>query len=148
MNKLLPSPWLSLALLVLWLLLNGLDAGHLLLGAVLAVLVPLGTQSLRPTPMRLRHPLVALRLLLRVGRDAIASNLDIARTVLGAGRRQPRSAFVVVPLDLRDPVALAALSSIMCVIPGTVWCEIALDRSALLLHVFDLRDEAALVNDI
>ena len=31
------------------------------------------------------------------------------------------------------------------VVPGTVWSELALDRSALLLHVFDLDDEAAFI---
>ena len=32
---------------------------------------------------------------------------------------------------------------ITAVVPGTVWCELAPDRSALLMHVFDLDDEAA-----
>ncbi len=50
----------------------------------------------------------------------------------------PSGTFVRVPLDLRDPHGLAALAAIMCVIPGTVWSELSLDRGALLLHVFDL----------
>jgi len=40
---------------------------------------------------------------------------------------------------------LAALSMITAVIPGTVWCELAPDCAALLLHVFDLEDEAAFI---
>lgn len=35
---------------------------------------------------------------------------------------------------------------ITTVVPGTVWSELALDRSVLLLHVFDLEDEAASSN--
>jgi multicomponent K+:H+ antiporter subunit E len=31
----------------------------------------------------------------------------------------------------------------MCVIPGTIWSELALDRSTLLVHLFDLPDEQA-----
>jgi len=31
------------------------------------------------------------------------------------------------------------------VIPGTVWSELAPDRSSLLVHVFDLDDEAAFI---
>jgi multicomponent K+:H+ antiporter subunit E len=27
----------------------------------------------------------------------------------------------------------------MCVIPGTIWSELALDRSTLLVHLFDLQ---------
>ena len=40
---------------------------------------------------------------------------------------------------------LAALSMITTVIPGTIWSELALDRSILLLHVFDLDDEARFI---
>ena len=31
------------------------------------------------------------------------------------------------------------------VVPGTVWSELALDRSALLLHVWDVDEEEAFV---
>ena len=31
------------------------------------------------------------------------------------------------------------------VVPGTVWCELAHDRSALRLHVFDMADEAIFI---
>jgi multicomponent K+:H+ antiporter subunit E len=34
---------------------------------------------------------------------------------------------------------------ITTVVPGTVWSELALDRSILLLHVFDLDDEALFI---
>ena len=46
---------------------------------------------------------------------------------------------------LRDPLGLAALAMVTTVVPGTVWSEIALDRSALLLHVWDADDETAFV---
>ena len=62
-----------------------------------------------------------------------------------ARRHAPRGRFVQVPLELRDEHALAALLMITAVIPGTVWSELAPDRSALLLHVFDLDDEAEFI---
>ena len=65
--------------------------------------------------------------------------------MLRARRRAPRSAFVACRSTLRDPHALAALAIITTVVPGTVWSELAPDRSALLLHVFDLDDEAAFI---
>lgn len=34
---------------------------------------------------------------------------------------------------------------ITSVTPGTVWSELALDRSILLLHVFDLDDDAQFI---
>ena len=42
-------------------------------------------------------------------------------------------------------VVVAALSMICTVVPGTVWSELALDRSILLLHVFDLDDESQFI---
>jgi multicomponent K+:H+ antiporter subunit E len=69
----------------------------------------------------------------------------VAAGVWRAKARPPRGAFVVVPLELRDVHALAALTMITAVVPGTVWSELAPDRSALLIHVFDLDDEAAFI---
>lgn len=146
MKRLLPAPWLTLALCVLWLVLNvSVSAGHLLLGAALGFLAPLMMRPLRPRPIRIRRPWVVLRLFLLVGRDVLVSNLAVAWGVLNVGRRPPRSRFIKVPLDLHDANGLAALSMITTVIPGTVWSELALDRSILLLHVFDLADEASFI---
>ena len=69
----------------------------------------------------------------------------VAWGVLAWRWRRPRARFVIVPLDLRDPHGLAALAMVTTVVPGTVWSEIALDCSALLLHVWDVEDEAAFV---
>ena len=146
MKRWLPSPLLSLALWVLWLLLNeSLEAAHVLLGALLGWLAPLVVAPLKPPGPRVRRPFVLARLILRVGRDVVLSALDVAAGVLRAGRRPPQWTFVQVPLDLRDPHALAALAIITAVVPGTVWCELAADGSSVLIHVFDLRDEAAFV---
>ena len=53
MKRLLPAPLISLALWVLWMVLNrSLDAGQALLGVVLALAIPLLTRGLRPLPVR------------------------------------------------------------------------------------------------
>lgn len=141
-----PMPWLSAGLFVLWLLLNrSTGLGQVLLGAVVATVVPLLMAPLRPAAGPVRQPRQLLRLVLHVGMDVVVSAWDVARGVLRAGRRPPRGDFVVVPLDLRRPEALAALAMITTVVPGTVWCELAADRSALRLHVFDLDDEATFI---
>ncbi|AOA04785.1 MULTISPECIES: Na+/H+ antiporter subunit E [Pseudomonas] len=146
MKRLFPAPWLSLALWALWLLLNlSLSAGNLLLGAALAILAPVMFAPLRPLPVRIRRPGVILKLFFLVGRDVVASNIAVAWGVLRAGKNPPRSRFIKIPLDLRDANGLAALSMITTVVPGTIWSELALDRSVLLLHVFDLDDEAAFI---
>ena len=146
MKRLFPAPWLSLALWALWLLLNlSLSAGNLLLGAALAILAPVMFAPLRPLPVRIRRPGVILKLFFLVGRDVVLSNIAVAWGVLRAGKQPPRSRFVKIPLDLRDANGLAALSMITTVVPGTIWSELALDRSVLLLHVFDLDDEASFI---
>ena len=146
MKRVFPAPLLSLALCALWLTLNlSISPGNLLLGAILGFAAPLMMRKLRPKQVRIRRPGTILRLFLLVGRDVLVSNVAVAWGVLNAGRRAPRSAFVKVPLDLRDANGLAALSMITTVVPGTVWSELALDRSILLLHVFDLDDEALFI---
>ena len=146
MKRLFPAPWLSLALWALWLLLNlSLSAGNLLLGAALAILAPVMFAPLRPLPVRIRRPGVIIKLFFLVGRDVVASNIAVAWGVLRAGKNPPRSRFIKIPLDLRDANGLAALSMITTVVPGTIWSELALDRSVLLLHVFDLEDEAQFI---
>lgn len=146
MKRVFPSPLLSLALFALWLALNrSVLPGQLIMAAVLAVLMPLLVAPLRPHRASVRHPLVLARLILAVGRDVLLSNLQVGWSVLRLQRRVPRGAFVRIPLELRSASGLASLAIITTVVPGTVWCEIALDRSSLLLHVFDLDDEAAFI---
>lgn len=146
MKRLFPAPVLSLSLFVLWLVLNlSMSAGQIILGVLLAVLAPLLMRPLRPVHAHLRNPGAIIRLVLRVGMDVVVSNLQVFATVWRLDRKPPHSRFVHIPLDLRDAHGLAALSMITTVIPGTVWSELALDRSILLLHVFDLDDEAAFI---
>ena len=143
-RRLFPAPLLSVALLIIWLLLNrDYSLGQWLLGACIATLVPRLTQALRPTPVRIRHLGVALRLFFQVGHDVIVWNWRVLRGTLASRDRLPQGGFVTVPLDLRDPNGLAVLAAITCVIPGTIWSEIALDRSALLVHIFDMADPQA-----
>ena len=146
MKRLLPHPLLSAGLLAMWLLLNEpVTPGQLLLGLLVAILMPRLLAPLRPAAGPMQRPLVAVRLVLRVGAAVVRSAIDVARGIWRPRRRPPRGSFVLVPLELRDEQALAALSMITAVIPGTVWCELAPDRSSLLLHVFDLAGEAEFV---
>lgn len=149
--KPLPSPLLSLALFVTWLMLNeSASVGQLMLGGVLALVVPWFTERWRPDRPRLRRPGLALRLAVVVLVDIVRSNLSVARLILG---REDRIApgFVWVPLSLRDPHAIVTLAAIITMTPGTLSADLSDDRRHLLVHAFDLGDEsaqAALVADI
>jgi multicomponent K+:H+ antiporter subunit E len=131
MRRLLPSPWLSLGLFGGWLLLTrSFSIGQVLLGLGVAIVMPLLMAPLRPRPGPLRRWGLLVRLILRVGAEVVHSALVVAAGVLR---------------NLHDAHGLAALAMISAVIPGTVWSELAPDRSALLMHVFDLDDEAAFI---
>lgn len=144
MRRLLPAPLLSAALFALWLLLNqSVSPGQLLMAAFVGIAMPLLSAPLRPQRGRIAHPGSLLRLIGAVGVDVVRSALNVAFGVLRAHRRAPRSAFVRIPLELRDAHALAALAVITTVVPGTVWAALAPDRSRLLLHVFDVGDDEA-----
>lgn len=144
--KLVPAPLTSALLWALWLALErATTMSQVLLGLGLALVVPRVTSKLRPTAVRVHHPLVALRFVLTVVSDVVRSNFEVAWGVMRWPWRRPHSKFVIIPLELRDPVGLAALAVVTTIVPGTVWSELALDRSALLLHVWDVGDEARFV---
>lgn len=146
LRKIMPEPLLSAVLLVLWLVLaRSVGLGHVLIGALLALAVPIIAAGFRPAVVHVRRPRAIFRFVLLVLGDVLVSNLAVGRGVLLWRWRRPRSAFVVVPLDLRDPLGLAALSLVTTIVPGTVWSEIAVDGSSLLLHVWDVADEDAFV---
>ncbi len=149
MKRIVPAPLLSLALLGLWLLLNrSVSAGNLVLGGILALAIPLLTAGLRPLPVRIRRPGTVLRLALSVMADTVQSNIAVARLLLAPGRRRHPSAFVHIPLELRDPNALAVLAIIVSIAPGTAWAELSVDRSMLMLHVLEVDDAGAIAAQI
>jgi multicomponent K+:H+ antiporter subunit E len=141
-----PAPLLSVALLVAWLVLaRSVDAASVVLGLLLALALPRITAQLWPSGVRVRRPALVLRYVSRVAGDVALSNLAVARDVLRWRWRPPQPRFVVVPLDLREPVGLAVLAMVTTIVPGTVWCELAVDKRALLLHAWHVEDEVDFV---
>lgn len=135
---------LLLIMIVVWLLLGeGVSSGYLLLGVVISVLLLLAVAQLRPMHPRLRNLHLLAPLLARVAIDILRSNIGVARIVLGlVASREVRSSFLDIPLELRDPHALAILASIITSTPGTAWAGVSADGATLTLHVLDLKDEA------
>jgi multicomponent K+:H+ antiporter subunit E len=150
-KRLLPSPLLSLALFMAWLMLNeSASPGHLLLGAALALVLPALTRAWRPDVPRVGHLGVALKLAAVVLLDIVKSNITVARLILGDERKiTPR--FVWVPLTIRDAHGIVALAGVVTMTPGTLSADLSGDRRHLLVHAFDIDDDdaqAALITDI
>ncbi|MGE4450749.1 Na+/H+ antiporter subunit E [Castellaniella sp.] len=149
MKRLLQSLPLACLLLILWLVLNdSLSAGHLVLGAAIALTLALLAPILRPVRARLSHPLVALRLAGHVAADIARSNRDVGRIILLGPRAGAHPGFLDIPLRIRDPHGLAALACIVTFTPGTVWSGHDPERNVLTLHVLDLGDPQGLTRII
>ena len=142
MKSWLPQPLLSLCLWLVWLLLgNTLALGQALLGALLAIALPLFTVRFWPDRPRLRHPLKLVRYIAVLLWDIILANLVVARLILGPLRRL-RPAFIRLPLDLCNDFAIVVLANTISLTPGTVSADLSLDRRSLLIHALDVEDVA------
>ncbi|HRP76175.1 MAG TPA: Na+/H+ antiporter subunit E [Rhodocyclaceae bacterium] len=150
MRAWVPSPLLSVSLLLVWLLLNQTVApAHLLFGALLGFVAPLLARPLLPHGhARIRRPMALLKLLWLSGIEIVRSCFNVSQIILLRRSADVNSQFIHVPLDLRSPHGLALLSCLINSTPGTVWVEITPDNHELLLHVFDLHDEQWWVDTI
>lgn len=149
MRRWLPYPAMSLFLALTWLVLNqSLALGHLLIAGVLGLALADAFGRLEPPPLRIRNRRRLLRLAAIVLGDVIRSNFALMRVLIGGRAGSVTSGFVSIPLHLTDPYGLAALASIITATPGTIWMSYRADESRLLIHVFDLVDEAEWIRTI
>ncbi|NOU52475.1 Na+/H+ antiporter subunit E [Pseudoalteromonas sp. JBTF-M23] len=155
----LPTPFRSLMLFSVWLLLNNsLSAGHIVLGLILAIVIPLVTQPFRTKQPLILKPGLAIRHLLLVLYDIITANVQVALLILGPTKRL-NPGFIKVPLDLSHSMPITILASTVSLTPGTVSAEVypwleslpngdKPEQRYLLIHVLNLEDEEELVKTI
>ena len=144
MSRFLPYPLLWIAMLALWLLLSGsIGVGQILLGVVIATLACWAMRRLEPAKPRIRHPWLIVEVLAILALDILRSNVAVFLLILRPGpqRHQPR--FLVIPLELREPNALAILACIVSATPGSAWLDYDVAAGAVTIHVLDVPDEAA-----
>lgn len=144
----LPTPLLSILLLVVWLLLvRSLAFGHILLGTLLAVTIPLATSRFWDTQPHVARPWLLLRFVLRVLGDIIIANLEVAWLIVNPWRRL-RPHFVEYPLMLEDRFTVTLLANTISLTPGTVSANLRMDGKTLLIHALNVEDEEALIAHI
>jgi multicomponent K+:H+ antiporter subunit E len=137
MKRWLPHPLLTPTLAVIWLLLNNSAApGQIVLGLLLGWAIPRFTLAFWPERVRIRAPRSLLRFAGVFLYDVLVANLSVARLIL-VGPRALRPAFVTVPLDLTDDLAISLLANTICLTPGTVSARLSADRRQLLVHALD-----------
>ncbi len=151
-NSLFATPLRSLLLFLVWCALhNSVSPVVLLSGLILALLIPWVSRGFRETQPQIKRYGLFGRYLLMVLWDIVVANLQVVKVVLGRNSALTPG-FVLLPLDLREPLPLTILAATICLTPGTVSAEL-LPRQTdapqyLLLHVLDLQDEQALIREL
>ena len=143
-----PHPGLSVFMLLLWLLLaNDVSVGQVVLGSILAWVIPWLTQGFWPESLRLRHPLVLIKFVLVVFWDILVANMILAVRILGPiNKLQP--AFMQVPLDIHHEFTITLFASTISLTPGTVSADLSLDRRYLLVHSLHVTDIDAAIAEM
>lgn len=147
-RRILPYPGLAASLFAVWILLTqSFSPGQVVLGLLAALFGSraMATLRVRPTIVRRWRPLLKLAAI--VTYDIVRSNLAVFAIILTRSA-QRRSAFVKMHLDLRNEHALAVLALIITATPGTAWVQFDRNTGMLLIHVFDLIDEEAWIEQL
>lgn len=148
MKKLIPHPGLSGLLLIIWVFVNNTFApGHIVLGGVLAILIPYATAAFLPGKIHFPHPLLLLRYLGTLLLDIVVANLQVALWIVQPNRKlQP--AFIHYKLSLESPLAITVLANTISLTPGTVSCDVSPDQQHLLIHSLHTEDPKKVIEHI
>ncbi len=148
-SRLFPHPYLSLALLVTWMLLvNGTKLGSLVMAAILAVAIPLITAAYWPGKTRMRNLPAFLAYCLLVAWDIILANIAVAKIILFKRPEDIKSAFIAVPIELTSPEGISVLAGTITLTPGTVTADMSACGRALLIHSLHAPDPDAIRDEI
>ncbi|MFO7856157.1 MAG: Na+/H+ antiporter subunit E [Paracoccaceae bacterium] len=147
LTRLFPHPLLSATLTFVWLgLVNTVTLGHLVLGGLLGIAVPLITAAYWPNRPKLRNPRAVVEYMFVVLRDIIVANVEVAIIIVFRRRDDIRSHYVTVPLDLTSPEAITVLAGTITLTPGTLSAALAADAGSILVHCLHT-DEPEVVRD-
>jgi len=147
-RTLIPHPLLTLLIVAVWILLNGVSWGAAMLGLFLGILVPRLTSAFWPDRPVVSSPLTIIEYALVVLWDIVVANFQVAYLILFRRGDDLHSQFVTVPLDLKSPEAITALAGTITMTPGTVSASLSADGRALLVHCLETDDPEKTVSEI
>ncbi len=148
-RRLLPHPYLTLLLALVWMLLqNTFSGGVLVFGLILGLIIPLITAAFWPNRPRLQNPIGIGAYFLIVVWDIIVANVVVALTILFKSNDAMQPNWVCIPLDIRTPEAIAILAGTITLTPGTVSADLSSEGHSLLVHCLDAEDPAAVRDQI
>lgn len=146
---LLPHPLLTLLLAAVWILLqNEFSAGMFVFGLILGILIPKLTAQFWPDrPLAFNAGRMVSYTLVVIW-DIMVANVQVAWIVLTRPNDKLRPAWIVVPLDLRQPEAITILAGTITLTPGTVSADLSSEGHSLLVHALDAPDPDAIRDEI
>lgn len=147
-GKLIPHPLLTVLIVIVWILLNGVSWGAAVLGLFLGILVPKATSAFWPDRPVVNSPLTIVEYALIVLWDIVVANFQVAYLILFRRGDDLHSQFVTIPLDLKTPEAISALAGTITMTPGTVSATLSADGRALLVHCLETEDPEKTVAEI
>jgi len=140
-NWLLPHPFLTILLAVVWTLLqNDVSAGMVVFGVILGIIIPLITAAWwpdRPHGFRMGKMISYAIMVLW---DILVANIQVAKIVLFVPNAKLTPAWIVIPLDLKQPEAITVLAGTITLTPGTVSADLSDEGHSLLVHTLHTDD--------
>ena len=146
---LLPHPFLTVLLAIVWTMLqNQVSAGMVVFGLILGIIIPWSTSVWWPdTPKGFRWGKMIPYCFLVI-RDIIVTNIEVAWIVLTVPNSRLKSAWIVIPLEIRQPEAITVLAGTITLTPGTVSADMSDGGHSLLVHVLHTEDPDGIRDDI
>src|SRR5690606_14272588 len=116
---------------------NSLSVGGVLLGLLIGFLVQLVTAHYWRDKQKLRFGWAMIDYFAIVLWDIVVANFQVAWIILFRRNRDLRAAWLVIPLDVRQPEAITTLAGTISLTPGTVSADVSTDGLSLLVHALD-----------
>ncbi|AXI42042.1 Na+/H+ antiporter subunit E [Sulfitobacter sp. SK011] len=146
---LMPHPFLTLILAVVWTLLqNEISAGMVVFGIILGIIIPWGTSVWWPDRPRSFRLGKMISYSIVVMWDILVANVQVAWIVLTVPNAKLKPAWIVIPLELRQPEAITVLAGTITLTPGTVSADLSDEGHSLLVHVLHTDDADAVRDEI
>ncbi len=148
-RRIFPHPYLTVALVLIWMaLVNRFAWGSLVFAILLGIVLPVLIRPYWPGNPSLRSP---GRMILYVGlvlHDIVKANVDVALIVLFKPVSRLQPAWITIPLELRSPEGIAVLAGTITLTPGTVSADLSQDGRTLLVHCLHAPDPESVRDEI
>ncbi|MRU14137.1 Na+/H+ antiporter subunit E [Roseovarius sp. A21] len=148
-RRIFPHPVLSLTLLFVWLaLVNKVTSGNVLLGVILAIVVPMMTAPYWPRRAKIGKPFRVAEYILIVLWDIVVANVQVALIILFKSNKNTHSHWITVPLEITSPEAITVLAGTITMTPGTVSAMLSADGGSILVHCLHTDDPDGVRDEI